>query len=374
MVEKNKLPLFVLLISSAIILMYVENAVIVNNTFGLGDLNRSVQSVWNYIACPYKISTGTLTVFRVLSKLSGCLTIFFLSSVFLSSDSRFRWCVVLFPVLAELCMHLMKSSQHIFSIFSPEKLIRDYNFCSIYGIIVDYTLIFEIITVLLLAFSSVWSSHTVEKMLLNEKNLAERRYYDEINEKYNETRMIRHDIKNHLTAVAILIDDGKIDDARKYLDDISSEMDRVRPPVNTGSLVLDSLLFRKASDMKKKKIELVIAFLADFSKCPVSEYDLCSIFGNILDNAMEATEKLPDEKRCIHLTVKRQLDMICIICENPFEQINEDLSTQKSDKAYHGFGLKRIRRIAENYSGDVRINSSDSIFRISVLLNTGTEK
>ena len=150
-------------------------------------------------------------------------------------------------------------------------------------------------------------------------------------------------------------------------------MDKVRPPVNTGSLVLDSLLFSKSSEMKRKGIKLNTEFFIDFSENQISEYDLCSIFGNILDNAIEAAEKISPEERYINLRVKRHLDMICIICENPYNEINEDLSTQKADKAYHGFGLKRVRKAAENYSGDVNINCSDGIFCISVLLNFSSD-
>lgn len=373
-VEKSRLPALILLVSFTVILMYAENAFIAERAVGLGDLSRSVQSVWEYISCPYEISAGTFAAFRILFKLSGCLIVFFISAAFLSSESRLKWCVILIPLIAETAFTIFNTEWHIYSLFNTEKIIGKYRNVYILGESADLTLILTISTAVLLILSSLWLSRTTAKMLLNEKNAAERKYYDEMTEKYNETRMIRHDIKNHLTAVAMLIDDGKIEDARKYLDDISSEMDKARPPVNTGSLVLDSLLFRKSSDMAKKDITLNTEFFADFSGNQISEYDLCSIFGNILDNAIEACEKLPPEKRYINLKVKRQLDMICIICENPYVEINDDLSTQKADKAYHGFGLKRVRKAAESYSGDVNIKSDDGIFSISVLLNLSSKK
>lgn len=373
-VEKNRLPALILLVSFAVILMYAENAFIAERAIGLGNLSRSVQSVWEYVSCPYEISAGTFAAVRILFKLSGCMIIFFVSAAFLSSESRLKWCVILLPLLAETAFAIFNSEWHIYSLFNAEKFFGKYSSINILGESADYSLILTLTTVVLLILSSLWLSRTTAKMLLNEKNAAERKYYDEMTEKYNETRMIRHDIKNHLTAVAMLIDDGKIEDARKYLDDISSEMDKARPPVNTGSLVLDSLLFRKSSDMAKKDITLNTEFFADFSGNHISEYDLCSIFGNILDNAIEACEKLSPEKRYINLKVKRQLDMICIICENPYNEINEDLSTQKADKAYHGFGLKRVRKAAESYSGDVNIKSDDGIFSISVLLNLSSKK
>lgn len=373
-VEKSRLPALIILVSVVIVLMYAENAIIADKAIGLGDLGRSVQSVWEYVACPYEISAGTFAAVRILFKLSGCLIVFFLSAAFLSSESRLKWCVILLPILAEIVLSVFNTEWHLYSLFNTEKIMGQYRNIYIFGESADLSLILTIVTAVLLILSSLWLSRTTAGMLLTEKNAAERRYYDEMTEKYNETRMIRHDMKNHLTAVAMLIDDGKIEDARKYLDDISSEMDKARPPVNTGSLVLDSLLFRKSSDMARKDITLSTEFFADFSGNQISEYDLCSIFGNILDNAIEACEKLPPENRYVNLKVKRQLDMICIICENPYAEINEDLSTQKADKAYHGFGLKRVRKAAESYSGDVNIKSDDGIFSISVLLNLSSKK
>lgn len=372
-IEKSRLSVAALFVSAAVIMMYAENGIIAEKSVGLGDLSRSVQSVWEFISCPYEISAGVFAAVRILFKMTGCLIVFFLSTAFLSSKSRFKWCIVLFPIMTETLLTVFGSKWHVFSIFSSERIIGQYGSYNILGGIFNHTLLLCIVSAAVLIFSFLWAYRTVEGMLLSEKNAAERKYYDEMTEKYNETRMIRHDIKNHLTAVAILIDDGKIDDARKYLDDISSEMDKVRPPVNTGSLVLDSLLFSKSSEMKRKGIKLNTEFFIDFSENQISEYDLCSIFGNILDNAIEATEKISPEERYINLRVKRHLDMICIICENPYNEINEDLSTQKADKAYHGFGLKRVRKAAENYSGDVNINCTDGIFCISVLLNFSSD-
>ena len=209
----------------------------------------------------------------------------------------------------------------------------------------------------------------INNTLLIVKEQAEKRYYDEINTRYTEAQIIRHDMKNHLAAIAILLDDGKVSDARMYLKEINSEMENSKLPMKTGLPVLDALLFKKIGVMKKSGIELNIAFAVDLSETGISEYDLCSIFGNILDNSCEACNKLADNEKTVTVAVKRQMDMLCIFCENRYKDINKDLSTQKQDKKHHGLGLNSIKRIAEKYDGTLDINLENETFKLSILLN-----
>ena len=109
----------------------------------------------------------------------------------------------------------------------------------------------------------------------------------------------------------------------------------------------------------------------------LSDYEWCSLFGNILDNAIEAVQKLPEPERKIQLSVGRQMDMLCIYCENPYATIQKEngtLTTLKSDYKNHGLGIKQIRRIAAKYNGTVDIRTENQTFSISVLLTASTSK
>ena len=105
----------------------------------------------------------------------------------------------------------------------------------------------------------------------------------------------------------------------------------------------------------------------------MSAPDLYSLFGNALDNAIEAVKKVVDpEKRIISLTVRRKLNMVTIHVENYFAgeldfEGGLPLST-KGDMRYHGFGLRSIRMAAEKYKGNVTVFAKDGVFNLNIII------
>ena len=105
----------------------------------------------------------------------------------------------------------------------------------------------------------------------------------------------------------------------------------------------------------------------------MKQSDIYSLFGNAIDNAIEAVERIEDdEKRCIIVRVKKSRGMVLVHIENYY---NGELSfkgglpqTTKKDKRYHGFGMKSIRMIVEKYHGYFSTKSTDGIFSLDILL------
>ncbi len=367
---KSRALLFSGVIIIGISAMYLSNVYIINSGAGLGDLSRSIQSVSEYRSCPYAISVGTMVAIRTVFKISACIIVYFFCTKILLTDRKTVKviCIVL-PVALELLLHYLKSPISLTALFRTEDIFGKYKNVSVFGENINTSVIISVLCIILLLIAVIISKKEIENTLITAKEQAEKKYYDEINTKYSETQMIRHDMKNHLTAIAMLLDDGKISDARMYLKEINSEMEGSKLPVKTGVPVLDALLFKKIGIMKKSGIELDFTLAVNLLETGISEYDLCSIFGNILDNACEACNKLADNEKAITLTIKRQMDMLCIFCENRYKYINEDLSTQKQDKKQHGIGLRSIRRIAEKYDGTLDIEFQNEIFKLSILLH-----
>ncbi|MCM1226660.1 MAG: GHKL domain-containing protein [Clostridium sp.] len=366
---KSNAVVFLIVFSAGTVLLYTANILVIGHFAGIGDLNRAVQSVSDYRSCAYAISVGTLILARTAVKLIALMTLYLLSATMFSAKKNVKFILLAAVITLELTLNITNSRISFTKLFNAENIIGKYGNISISGEYLNITLILSVFCAVLFLTMLLLSFKTINKMILFAKAEAEKKYFDEINIKYNETRSIRHDMKNHLTAVAILLDDGKINEARRYLNEISVEMDNARPPMKTGCIPLDALLFKKISDIERSGIPIDINFHVGFSETTISEYDLCGIFGNILDNAFEACKNLPEEARGITLLVKRQMDMICIFSENNYADINADLSTLKSDKSAHGIGLNRIRRIAEKYGGTVDISAENGVFSISVLLN-----
>lgn len=178
-----------------------------------------------------------------------------------------------------------------------------------------------------------------------------------------------HDLKHQITALRRESDQRKRDE---WLDSIEREIDTYKMTVNSGSKVLDSILENKLANAQKHQIEMTYVVdgkLLDF----IHVTDICTIFGNALDNAIEAEILEPEqEKRLVHLSVSAQRKMVCITVENYIsqpEKIDADsLKTTKHDKKYHGYGIKSIRYCVEKYHGNVSIKIKGHWFSICMII------
>lgn len=183
---------------------------------------------------------------------------------------------------------------------------------------------------------------------------------DTLNRKY-------HDLKHQLAALrANNTNAGDlIDELEKGLGDYENEFD-------TGSTVLDTILSEKATICREKEIEFIV--MADGTLLgALPAMDICAIFGNAIDNAIEYEEKIADrEKRRIKLEVSRRSFFTLILIENYFEgELDTDSAlprTTKAEKAYHGYGLSSIKHSAEQYDGAMTISGADNIFQLKLLI------
>ena len=105
----------------------------------------------------------------------------------------------------------------------------------------------------------------------------------------------------------------------------------------------------------------------------MSVMDICSVFGNLLDNAIECELRIPDKKkRLIHLAVFSKKDFLIICCENycpePVNFRSGDPVTTKEDGNYHGYGVKSMRYTAQKYGGTMTIEAKDNWFSVNILI------
>lgn len=185
---------------------------------------------------------------------------------------------------------------------------------------------------------------------------------DIINQKY-------HDLKNQINAIRAEKD---ITVRERYLEDLENSIKYYEAQYKTGNEVLDTLLTSKLITCLNNDINITCIAngkLLDF----ISTMDLCSIFGNALDNAIESVLKIDDhEKRLIKIAVFAQNELLLIRIENfflnPLEIYNGNFLTTKKDNRYHGYGLKSIKNIIGKYGGSVSIKTDNNWFRLVILI------
>ena len=197
------------------------------------------------------------------------------------------------------------------------------------------------------------------------------RQYEQYRQSKENIRLINrryHELKMQIAAIRAERDQAKQNAA---LAEMESDIRRYEAENKTGNPVLDTLLTAKSLYCQQHGITLTC--VADGAALDFMDtMDLCSLFGNALDNAIESVEKLPDsEQRLIHLVVARQKGFLWIRVENTYDgafQADGNLpKTTKSDARYHGYGLKSIYDTAEKYGGTAEITTQENQFTLKVL-------
>ena len=143
--------------------------------------------------------------------------------------------------------------------------------------------------------------------------------------------------------------------------------------IKTGNEALDIILFEKAYACTKNNIK--INCIADGESISfMRSSDIYSLFGNALDNSIEAVQNNDNENKSISINVKKNMNMVSIHFENPYQgdiYMYDDLpQTTKADKNYHGFGMKSIRMIVEKYAGIISIDTKNNLFQLNILIPT----
>ena len=208
----------------------------------------------------------------------------------------------------------------------------------------------------------------------------EKKYYSRQNELMNENnkeiRAIRHDIKNKMVVLSELLAKSEIEKANNYLSEMVDRLEDTQGYSETGNMVLDSILNYKLKQASQQE-NVINAQIVMPKKLDIKEDDLVSIIGNVLDNAMEATANLQENK---WINVKMKYERKCVILkvQNSFdgylEQEGDIIKTRKQDSKLHGIGIGNMRKIAEKYGGIVNIESTDNVFTTTIILNDIKQK
>lgn len=175
-----------------------------------------------------------------------------------------------------------------------------------------------------------------------------------------------HNYKNNIITLAQLTEQGKTAEVKEYLKDEIQQLGIKMNYAMTGNKVIDAVLATKKNSAEHKGIN----FYANGNipdKCVIDDIDFTNIIGNLLDNAIEAAEKV--ENGNVSIVIKPQKKFIIIKVKNSYDgNKNNELQTTKKDKEYHGIGLKSIKRIVEKYQGEFELEFKEKEVEATALL------
>ena len=187
----------------------------------------------------------------------------------------------------------------------------------------------------------------------------------EIQNMYRQVRGWRHDYRNHIN---IQLSEGNYDKLSDYLNELADDLDTVDTVIKTGNVMADAILNSKLNVAEKMNIKLnVKANVPD--KLPMSDVELCSMLGNILDNAVEACGTLPEEERFMRVYIGKLKGQLYLSVQNSAGKVRKSKNTYLSTKeGEHGYGLFRIDRVAKKYGGYVNRQNEEGVFATEIMV------
>ncbi len=191
----------------------------------------------------------------------------------------------------------------------------------------------------------------------------------DIQNMYESIRSIRHDIKNHLLCILNILEKNNKKLVYDYIQNLIGQQEFTNHSIIfSGNDVLDAIINTKQSKAKHYglSIDITIANTLTF----MSADDICILIGNLLDNAILAAKESKEKQ--ITLNIQPQDTYVSIFVSNSIDKSilkdNPELKTTKTNKDYHGYGIKNIKKVAETYNGLVRFYEDNNLFISDILL------
>lgn len=206
----------------------------------------------------------------------------------------------------------------------------------------------------------------IDKHIAEYQNDLITKHCDEVENIYRTMRGWRHDYHNHIQALIAL--NGDAEKTKEYLLKLNDDLTQVDTVIKTGNVMIDAILNSKLSLIKSKNISVQAKAVVP-GKLTISDVELCVVIGNLLDNAMEACAGKSEPWIRVYIGVLKGQLYISVsnsVAGELKKQGKQYLSTKGSDG--HGFGLLRIDRIVDKYSGYLNRQNEEGVFVTEIML------
>ena len=320
----------------------------------------------------FSVSNGTersfiqVTLLYLTSYIAAALFVFLLKRLVRSEDREplgLLQIVLLTSisyVVTSLVNHSFTMSDYIPDV-SPEAAIP------------SVLMLMSVSVLLLLSVKQQQARRFREMNELNEKYMtAQAKHFEQSRAADTEMRMLRHDMKNHITVMNGLFESGKTDELGEYLKELGTAFADSQSVNITGNEIADAIICEKKSYAEMNSVSIVTE--GSLKGLEISAVTLCTVLSNLLDNAIEAASQT-DTERVIKLSVKRSASFCYICISNPttnYVDISAGIPTSKPHSAGHGLGLKSVRKAAEKCGGTLDLSCKEAakgyIFTAEVIL------
>lgn len=213
------------------------------------------------------------------------------------------------------------------------------------------------------------SLREMESLEIQGKNQLE--MYKRITEDFEKQKTESHEFKNHIMCIQSLAEENKYEELKRYLKNIGNEFVEGTMMIDTNNDIVNAVINTKYKEAVKKHIVVVLR-VNDLSKIKMEDRDIVILLSNLLNNAIEASEKL-DGKRVIQVKFIQEFGNIILSVKNHYSEAlipvkGGYLTTKKHGENTHGVGVKNVIKVVDKYNGTYDISTENNEFYFSILI------
>lgn len=240
----------------------------------------------------------------------------------------------------------------------------------------EWGLIISEIGIIVLVIVSFYMTYSLSKSNSEAEQLRMIRQQEEyrisyaknIKEQYEEIRRMRHDMKQNLAVISALYREHKYNEANEYAGRVSDNLEKIEMVIDVHNDFINAILNSKLSIASEYGIRVICVSSSNIDG--INDIDLCSLLGNILDNAIEAAKHC--QNGCIEVSIRSEENAVLVIIANTISESvldkNKELKSTKKNFSCHGYGVKTIRSIAEKYKGTASFYEEGDMFYCQVMM------
>lgn len=212
-------------------------------------------------------------------------------------------------------------------------------------------------------------SNRQKTLTLEQKLQLQGESFSELSKLYTENRKTAHDFRAHLDMLSSLLENGETTEASRYLNNIRTKQTTRIFLVNCHHPVLDALLNQKARLAQEKRIDIRFK-VNDLSALTIDPTDITVILSNLLDNAIEASEKCDNKQIEVRVLLENSFFFSIRNTSLPVHIINNHITSTKSDRSLHGFGLENVKTLLVKHNGEYVMFYDNGWFQFSAEIPT----
>ncbi len=239
-------------------------------------------------------------------------------------------------------------------------------------LIISSCILILVCTIIIIVDEKVYKTIiiTTENNLLKQQNIAYENEVEIVNSSIEAIKGVKHDIKNHILILDAIYKNKQFDEFEGYIQKILKEIDNEKKIVNSNNFIVDSIVNLKLKGLVDDRIEIVTNVKIP-NKINILAFDLNVLLSNLLDNAITAIRET-EGKAKLNIYMHCVKGSLIIIIDNTYNGVisakNGNLLTTKKIKDEHGIGIKNIKKMVEQYNGDIDIRYTDKTFSVEILI------